>query len=392
MIQNNRSKLITLFDSPKVILALLILISCAISLLNIQLGLHDFWGGSYTYYNNYVIFKSSFGNLIHQENLYVFHPEQYADLYKYSPTFSVFMSLFYYLPDYLGLCLWNALNVVVLYKALQTLSAIHPRRRHLLFLFLSVELFVSIQNSQSNILLAGLCIWAFGLLEKNKTLPATFLLALGTFIKIYSVLGALLLLLYPNRIKSILQFGVWSVLLFLLPLLLIPFAELMEQYSNWASMLQEDQQASIGMSVYAYSQFIFPASHFKILTLILGVILLIAPLLKWNSFRNENFRLNYLTMVLIWMVIFNYKAESPTYVIALSGIGLWYFAKTRNTTTETVLLLLSLLFTSLWVTDLIPREIKNEYLPVNYMKTLFPMILFFVIWKNCIGTKNLNVP
>jgi hypothetical protein len=131
-------------------------------------------------------------------------------------------------------------------------------------------------------------------------------------------------------------------------------------------MLQEDQQASIGMSVYAYSQFIFPASHFKILTLILGVILLIAPLLKWNSFGNENFRLNYLSMVLIWMVIFNYKAESPTYVIALSGIGLWYFAKTRNTTTEN--------------------------LPVNYMKTLFPMILFFVIWKNCIGTKNLNVP
>lgn len=368
-----------IFQSPQILFVAFLLAAALISLINIQLGAHEFWGGTYTYYNNYVIFKSSFGNLIEHKNLYELHLDQYADLYKYSPSFAVLMGLFYYLPDHLGLTLWNLLNLIVLYKGLQSLSQLSIQNRNFLLLFVAAELFISVQNSQSNVLLAGACIWAFGLLEKNKTGSATLILALATFVKIYSILGALLLLLYPNRIKTIFQFTGWCLAILLLPLALIPFQELLQQYEYWWLMLKADQSASVGMSMYVFTQLMLPDSIYKIITLISGVLLLLSPLALFYQYKNPEFRLKFLCLILTWMVVFNYKAESPTFIITMSGIGIWYFCKSTPSRTDLILVLMTLFFTSVWVTDLVPRGIKDHFIPIHYIKTIMPAFMFFRI-------------
>lgn len=384
----NRPKdfLIYFQTNQRIIIVLLFLLSVLISLQNIILGKHNLWGGEFTYYNNYLIFKNSFIHLVENKNLYLNYFNEYDDLYKYSPTFSIIMAIFFYLPESLGLIIWNSLNILVLYYALYSIKLVDTSRKIFLVLFIIFELILSTQNSQSNCLLAGLTIIAYNLFEKGKNTQATLFIVLGTFIKIYSILGCLLLLFYPNKFKSILYLSLWFVLLFLLPLLVVDFSDLIWQYKNWYALLKKDQSQSIGMSFFAFTQYLMSLNSFKLTTLLLGAIILFAPLLKSKLFASQQFRIQYMSLVLIWMVVFNYKAESPTYIIAMTGIGIWFFTS-KKSKINTILAILTLLFTSIWFTDIVPDSVKNNFIHIKFVKSFFPILillkLFFdLIFKN----------
>lgn len=370
-----------------VIVALSFLLAFLISLQNLSLGLNNFWGGQHTHYNNFLIFKKSFSHLIENKNLYEYYLTEYADLYKYSPTFASIMVFFSYLPDSIGLFIWNFLNIFTLYYALYSIKSIDPSRKIVLVLYFLFEIVLSTQNSQSNCMLAGLTIMTFNMLERGKKHLATLFIVLGFYIKIYSLVGILLLLLYPNKLKSIISFSAWLVLFFLLPLLVIDFPNLIWQYENWYSLLKIDQNESIGMSVYAFTQFVLPLNSFKFITLMFGVVILFTPLLKFKQFTNAMFRLQYLTLLLIWIVVFNYKAESPTYVIAISGIGIWLFASTKSKT-NMLFAILTLLFTSLWFTDLVPNSIKNNFVDLKFIKSFFPILILIKLYFDLMFKKN----
>src|ERR1035437_5611602 len=120
--------------TPRHIAVLLILVSIAIS---IQCYLaskpHEL-----TRYNNYVIFTKSFSHLIHNENLYVLYNTESYDLYKYSPTFTMLMGAFYYIPDMPGLILFNLLNICLFLYALFKLKLPQGKLKWML-MFLLVE-------------------------------------------------------------------------------------------------------------------------------------------------------------------------------------------------------------------------------------------------------------
>ena len=369
---------------PWIVFLLLFIISLIVTIQHISLGVNNFWGGQYTFYNNFVIFKSSFAHLIHGNNLYDYYATEYADLFKYSPSFALLMGAFHFLPDGIGLFLWNTLNISVLYYSFITLKSIETSKRIFLILYVLFDLILSTQNSQSNALLAGLTILSFNLFEQGKNSFAVFLIVLGIFIKIFSVIGCLFILLYPNKLKSILSYISWFLIFLLSPLILIDYSELIWQYENWFSMLRTDQSESVGMSIFAFTQYLFPSSHFKMLTHILGALILLSPLLKIKQPSNTLFRVQYLSLMLIWIVVFNHKAESPTFVIALSGIAIWFFSKKQNKL-NLILISLALFFTSIWFTDIVPPIIKNNVIELSYIKSAFPIILLFVIYFHLIN-------
>lgn len=370
---------IKIHSNQWILSGLLLIISLLISIQNISLGINNFWGGQYTHYNNFLIFKNSFSHLLGNKNLYEFYFDEYADLYKYSPTFALIMGTFYYLPESLGLFLWNSLNIFVLYFAIFSLKSIDPSRKSILVFFLLFELILSTQNSQSNALLAGLTIIAFNLFERGKNTQATFFIALGTFIKLYSIVGCLLLLLYPNKIKSTVSSLVWMLLFFLLPLILIDFHSLIWQYKNWYIQLKIDQSESIGMSAYKFTQLVLPMNYFKLTTILFGVFVLLTPLLKFKAFVRDRFRLHFLILILIWIVVFNYKAESPTYIIAMTGIGIWFFDSLKSKL-NLLLFLLTFFFTSIWFTDIIPSSIKNNFIDLKFIKPFFPILVLLKVY------------
>src|SRR5258708_26264320 len=170
-------------------------------------------------YNNYLIFKQSFFHLLDGTDLYALYPTEHHDLFKYSPTFALFMGPMAILPDYLGLILWNALNAGLLFYAIKTLPFKEDKVKIIVLWFIFQQLLTSVQNSQSNALMAALLILSFNNFEKRNVAVAALYLVAGSYIKIFGAVGAGLFLLYPRKAAFIGYFLLWFLLLMTFPLL-----------------------------------------------------------------------------------------------------------------------------------------------------------------------------
>ena len=329
---------------------------------------------AYTHYNNYVIFKQSFFHLIENKNLYELYPAEHFDYYKYSPTFSLFMAPLANLPDSVGLFLWNLLNVLVLYFALRRLP-LSSNKTHLLMLgFVFLELLTSTQNSQSNALIAGLIIFAFTSLERKQIALASLFIVLTVFIKIFGLVAFALFMFYPNKLRAAVYTIGWTVLLAAFPLLVISVSQLSFLYQSWLHLLQNDHSASIGFSVAGW---LFTWFHIdaKNATVLIGALVFCLPFLKWKYYNDVQFKLFFLSSILLWIVIFNHKAESATFIIAVTGIAIWFFSQKR-TLLNTILFGAAFIFTILSPTDLFPRSIRESFV-IPYVLKAVPCIL---IW------------
>jgi hypothetical protein len=373
--------------------ALIVLLAVAVTVQNILLGENHYWGGVYTFYNNYVIFKSSFFYLIDNQNLYEYHFGKYADLFKYSPTFALFMGLFYYLPDWLGLSLWNIFNGLVFLFAITTLPNFSNKKTFYLLLFVIIELVLSLQNCQTNSLIAGLAILSFTSMEKGNVGRAAFYICCGIFIKIFIVVACLFFLFYPNKVRFILFMLLWSGILFLLPAIVIGIPNLIQLYTNWIFMIDNDRSNTIALykvgenfSIYPFLEILIGTKVNKTITLIGGIILLLSPLVFIKKYRYFDFRMKFLCLLLIWMVIFNHKAESPSYVIAMAGIGIWCLSKEKSKA-ALVLLFVTLFFTSLFFTDLVPPSFKQNFNKPS-IKIFMSFVVFLIILADLLIPKN----
>jgi Glycosyltransferase family 87 len=337
-------------------------------------------GKEYTRYNNYVIFKQSFSHLINLQNLYILHPSDHYDLFKYSPTFSLFMGLFYPLPDFIGLLLFNLLNISVFVYAISRLK-LSVEKQKLALLFLFVESGISLASAQTNLLMAGLLILAFCHLEKDNILVATLFISLTFFIKIFGVVGFALWLLYPKKIKFAFYSIGWILVLALLPLIVLSPQELLNQYYNWGALLKNDHTLSTGISFMGILSSWFGATIDKLLFVCLAALLFCMPFIRISLYKEYLFRAQIVASILLWIVIFNHKGESPTYVIALAGVAIWYFSQNQDRV-NTVLIWLALIFTSFSSTDAItPLWITSKYIDPFSIKALFCSIIWFkLIW------------
>ncbi|MBL7719762.1 MAG: DUF2029 domain-containing protein [Flavipsychrobacter sp.] len=333
-------------------------------------------GQSYTFYNNYIIFKESFFNLIGGRDLYILYPDRQWDLYKYSPTFALAMGGLAYLPDVVGLAAWNLLNALALLFGVRALP-LADRRRAGILLFVFIELVTSMQNAQSNGLLAGCLLLAATRLQRGSPGWAALWLVAGTFIKVYGAIGFCLFLFYPGKLKFLLYAMLWMVIFALVPLLVTGPDMLLMQYHSWARMMAEDQSASFGLSVMGWLHSWFGLGSAKNIVTALGILLFFAPLLRVKWYKAERFRLLFLAHMLVWVVIFNHKAESPTFIIAMTGIALWYFAQ-QPARWRTALLWIAFIGISLTPTDIFPPAIRKEYL-VPYAIKAIPGILVWCI-------------
>jgi len=333
-------------------------------------------GKEYNRYNNYTIFERSFHHLKNQEDLYILFPEEQWDLYKYSPTFSVFFGVFAVFPDSIGLTLWNLLNCLIVVLGVYYLPKITEKQKGLILLLSIFEMLTSLQNSQSNGLMAGLLLLAFGLLERKHIFWATLLLVFSVYIKLFGLVGFALFLFYPQKIKFILYSLFWAIVLFLLPLLFVDIHQYSFLFKSWGNMLSNDHSASYGLSVMGWLNAWFGWAGNKLFIVGLGVLLFLVPLLRFKQYANPHFRLLMLVSILLWTVIFNHKAESPTFIIAFSGVAIWFFSGNKSPL-NLVLFVMAFIFTTISPTDLFPKVVRNEFIEPFQMK-VFPCILIWL--------------
>jgi hypothetical protein len=376
------NRLIKIISNRKIIISLFLLLAIFASFQAYLLSEKTFkeTGEKYAKYNNYVIFKTSFTHLTENKDLYQLYPQDHKDLYKYSPTFSVFFGMFAMFPDIVGLNLWNIFNALVFLLAIYYLPRLNLTQKGVVILICLLEFMTSIQNQQSNALVAGLIILTFGLLEKRNYLVATLCIVFSIYIKVFGIVGLALFLFYPGKWKLALYTLGWSLLMFVLPLLFVGIDQLKFLYTSWGHLLDNDHTISYGLSVMGWLHSWFGIDPGKQITLFSGVILFMVPLIRIKEYQNYTFRFLTLTSILIWVIIFNHKAESPTFIIAMAGIALWFITGEKNALNIS-LFVSALILTSLSPTDMFPRFLREDYV-TPYMLKVFPCILIWlkIIW------------
>ncbi|MBS1585053.1 MAG: DUF2029 domain-containing protein [Bacteroidetes bacterium] len=360
------------------LLAVYVLVALAASI-HLLILKYDFYIAGYTHtsYNNYIIFKRSFIHLLHNQNLYVQYLDEQWDLFKYSPTFAFLMAPFAYLPDIIGLCLWNLLNAMVLFYAIRLLP-FNNRSIALLLWFVLAELLTSIQGAQSNALIAGLVVAAFCMMERGKHSLAALWLVCAAFIKIYGGIGFCLFMFYPGKLKAAAYSVFWTLTFLLLPLIIVSPHSLLQQYINWKTMLAADA-ANYGWSVMGVLQKWFGLGALKPYIMATGLLLFFIPLARVSMYQSLRFRLLFLAAMLVWVVIFNHRAESPTYIIAVTGIAIWFFTQ-RRAWWRTALLWFVLVVTCFSHSDITPAAIRTTYVYPYYIKAIPAIIAWVCIY------------
>ena len=332
-------------------------------------------GRPYIDYNNFRIFKFSFYHLVHNQDIYRLFPDDHWDLYKYSPAFALCFGLLSWLPDTIGLFLWNAINAFCLFAGVRMLPGLSDQKKSWILLFGLLEMLLSIQNTQSNGLMAGLVVLAFALAERQKYLLSTLCVVFSFYIKIYGALAFVFYLFYPGKLRLAGWSIFWMIFFAFLPLAAVSGPQLLFLYKSWLHLLLNDRTASTGVSVIGILDTWFRASVSKNGVTLAGLALFLLPLIHIRRYKDPTFRLLYLASVLIWMVIFNHKAESPTYIIAISGIAIWYFSQ-RASASNTALLIASFLLITMSVSDLVPAAVRDGFVRPFGIKA----VMAIVVW------------
>jgi hypothetical protein len=328
-------------------------------------------------YNNYLIFVKPFFNLLAEKNLYLEYPEYYYDTYKYSPTFALFMGPLALMPTWLGLLVWNAVNNVVFYFAARRLFP-DSRRQAIFLLLVLIDVLTALHNSQANCLLAGLMLWTYVHLQNRRAAWAGLCLALAAFIKVYGIAVGLLFLFYPGFWRNSLWAAAWMVILGFAPLLVVSWPAFLMIYQGWYDIVRESA-TGIQLSLIGILQSWFGFSlQYRGLVQALGLGLLVLPLLYRRAWAAADYRRLYLCSLLIFVVIFNQMAESPTFIIAVAGFMLWFMYHGRYMAWGWPLFWFAFLFTTLSATDLLPSSIRHAYFDVYKLKAV-PMVLAWVV-------------
>ncbi len=334
-------------------------------------------------YNNFLIFRASFGHLVSNLNLYAPFPSEHLDLFKYSPTFAFCTLPLAFMPLWAGTLVWNLLNAGVFIAGIWVIGGVtihgvavqeqqesQSRITAIMLWICAVELLTSTQNFQSNALVAGFAMLAVGAWEREKAWQAALFLALSFHIKIYGLAPIALMVLYPRKGRFLLGFSAWLLVLTALPLLIISPENLLWQYANWRELLRSDHAASYGASVMSILAPLLPTVRSVSALQAASLVVQCAPL-AWLLLRRKSpeplKRLLLLASMLLWMVIFNHKAESPTFVIAVAGVALWYgMQPTSSTWLRYGLLWFVLVGTSFSVTDLFSPSLRDSiFVPMN---------------------------
>jgi hypothetical protein len=195
---------------------------------------------------------------------------------------------------------------------------------------------------------------------------------------------------FSGRYRSM---AIWMVItmgiLVLIPMLYADLSFVLHSYVDWYHRLLGKNQENIMTNFTDGMQDISAMGMVRRITgisrlsnmvfLIPAGILTLLPLLKRKYYDDNRFKLFYLAQVLIGLVIFSTSAESPTYVIAVTGFAIWYaaFGDERPQWMKWMLVLLFLL-TILSSTDVFPLYIRNTFIKPYALKAL-PCVLAWAV-------------
>ena len=372
-----------LLNNKKIILAIWILLATISAIKQYLIGNN----------NNYLIFKNVFYHTLEQKSLYATYPNLYFDHNHYGPVFSLFIAPFAILPDGIGMVLWCIFNAIVLVYAISQINLESSKINLILWICLHEFLTTSL-GQQFNPIMTSIIILSYVLIEKEKDFWSACLIILGTFIKLYGIVGLAFFFFSKNKMKFIGSLAFWSIVFFVLPMAISSPEFIINSYSEWFGRLVEknnengsfDSMQDISI-MGLFKKILNMPNLSNLLFLIPGIVLFGLPYLRFNMFSNKKFQLLLLSSVLIFTVIFSSGSESPTYIIAFAGVAIWFIIQEEKTKWTWFLFIFALLLTSFSPSDLFPKYIKETYIKPYSLKALPCVLIWFQITYELITTQ-----
>jgi hypothetical protein len=337
--------------------------------------------------NNFLIFRAAFTHVSAGQDLYAAYPSLHADFFKYSPTFALLFAPFALLPLVPGYLLWAVVCAMAVFAGI--VRALPPRQAIVALALAWLPVVGDLQRAQSNALCAGLMILAWGGFERGHTWRPAMAIATATLVKLFPVVMLTVAVFRPRRIRSGVIFAAILLVFAALPLLVTPPATLAMQYRSWHAILRRDaapvaQLGTGGGAVYAgiMGQLrLWWGVHWPNWPVQLaGALVLFAPLVvRRSEFGSLQFRCLVLASILVFCVLFNHKAESPSFSIAMIGMAIW-FAVSERAWWRTALMAASFVVVNLMSTDLMPRAWYHGWYVPHLVKTI-PLIPVWVVMQ-----------
>ena len=341
--------------------------------------------------NNFTVYRAAFRHLAAGQNLYADYPSEHGDLFKYSPTFALLFAPFSQAPVFIGLLLWNSLNALLLFYAVRRL--LPGRDGTIALALIYLEVVRTTQRAQANALVAALIIIAYLAFERRREVTGDLAIALGTFVKIFPVAALAFAVFHERRWRVALAFVAGIVVGAGLPLLVTSPSLLAAQYGWWFALEGRDALASAqggGAGLYGgvmyQLRFWLGVEWPNWPIQLVGVILQLAPLARRQCWNDPDFRLRYLCSLLVFVVIFNHQVESPSFVIAVTGIAVWFASGARRPL-DVALMVLTLLIVSVSSTELVPEWLQRDVFVKYRLKTVPCALVWLVMEAELLGLR-----
>ena len=333
-------------------------------------------------HNNFLIFRGVFDHLIQQLSLYAEYPAEYFDHNHYGPVFALVIAPFALLAESVGLVLWLLALSLGMYYAVRKLP-LEQGKQIFLYWFCAHELLTALQMQQFNIAIAAIIIGTFAAIERGREATAAFLIILGTFVKLYGIVGLAFFFFVKRKPCFILALIGWSVVCFVAPMIISSPEYVIGQYVEWFGRLGVKNGANTfslmqNISLLGMIRKTTGLADYSDLWVILpGMALFALPYLRIGQYRHLAFRYAILSSVLLFVVLFSTGSESSTYIIPFAGITLWYTTSPwKRSGWDLALLIIAFVLSSLSPSDLFPRSLREAYILPYALKALAPTLIW----------------
>lgn len=327
-------------------------------------------------HNNYLIFRGVFWHTWDKVSLYTEYPQEYFDTNHYGPFFSLVIAPFALMPEWVGLLFWLIALSLSLFLATRCLP-IDYRKKVFIYWFCAHELLTALFMSQFNIAIAAIIIATFYCIEKEKDIWATLLIVIGTFVKLYGIVGLAFFFFSRHKTKFVLSFIGWSAVCFVAPMLISCPEYIIAQYQGWYESLAEKNGLNMfsqgqNVSILGLVRKISGCATYSDLWLIVpGMALFGLPYLRFKQYKNAAFRYALLASVLMFVVLFSTGSESSTYIIAFMGVAIWYVTTPwKRNKWDIALMVFAFILTSMSPSDLFPAYLRKTYVHPYALKAL----------------------
>lgn len=324
---------------------------------------------------DYSIFYHSFWHAWQQMPLYIIYPED-GNYFLYGPLFTVLMAPLAVLPYQLGRLLWMLIITVVPFWSIRKTCFTRYQQVFILW-FVAAEAYLCTLDSESNSLILAILIFSFYLIDKEEDRWAALLIALGTTTKLFGIVGLAFLPFSRHKLKLIGWTAAWTAILLVLPMLVFGVDYIAQQYLAWYDVLvhkNELNQFAAGQNVSLLGivrKVSQCATYSDLWLMIPGMVLFALPYLRFKQYQHAAFRQTILASVLMFIILFATSSENYGYIIAMTGVAIWYTAAPwKRDKWDVALMVLAFIFTSMSSSDLFYKPLWREVIKPYSLKAL----------------------